>query len=118
MQINGARIIVDHYSDHVYAFLMCNLSLKETPLAKHAYERFLSSIGVTAKAYQADNGRFSDKGFKDDCTMSNQSITCCSVGGHHKNGIAERKIKDLTLGAQTLLLHAKRMLPEYISTIL
>ena len=35
-----------------------------------------------------------------------------------KNGIAEQKIKELTLGAWTLLLHAKRMLPEYISTIL
>jgi hypothetical protein len=50
--------------------------------------------------------------------MSNQSITFCGVGGHHQNGIAERKIKELTLGARTLLLHAKRKLPEYISTIL
>ncbi len=118
MQINGATIIVDHYSDHVYVFLMHNLSLKETLLAKHAYERFLSSVRVTAKAYHADNGQFADKGFKDDCTMINQSITCCGVGGHHQNGIAECKIKELTLGAQTLLLHAKRMLPEYILTIL
>jgi hypothetical protein len=37
---------------------------------------------------------------------------------HHQNSIAEQKIKELTLGARTLLLHAKRMLPEYISTIL
>ncbi len=44
MQISGATVIVDHYSDHVYVFLMCNLSLEETLLAKHAYERFLSSI--------------------------------------------------------------------------
>jgi hypothetical protein len=81
MQINGATVIVDHYSDHVYIFLICNLSLKETLLAKHAYERFLSSIRVTAKAYHyhADNGQFADKGFKDDCTMSNQSITLYGV---------------------------------------
>jgi hypothetical protein len=32
--------------------------------------------------------------------------------------MAERKIKDITLGGQTLLLHAKHMFPEYISTIL
>jgi hypothetical protein len=44
MQINGAMVIADHYSDHIYVFLMCNLSLKETLLAKHAYECFLSSI--------------------------------------------------------------------------
>jgi hypothetical protein len=40
------------------------------------------------------------------------------VGGHHQNGIGEWKIKELTLRAETLLLHAKRMPPEYISTIL
>jgi hypothetical protein len=41
---------------------MQNLTLEET-LAKHAYERFLSSIGVTAKAFHADNRRFADQGF-------------------------------------------------------
>ena len=45
-------------------------------------------------------------------------ITFCGVGSHHQNGIAEQKIKDITLGAQTLLVHAKQMFPEYISTIL
>jgi hypothetical protein len=118
MQINGALVIIDNYSDHLYVLLMRNLSLEEALLAKHAYECFLSSIGATAKAYHTDNGQFSDKGFKDDCTMSNQSIMFCGVGGHHQNGIAECKIKELTLGARTLLLNAKRMLPEYILTIL
>jgi hypothetical protein len=101
MQINGATVIVDHYSDHIYPFLMRNLSLKETLLKKKAYECFLSSIGVTAKAYHADNGWFADKGFKDNYAMSNQSITFCGVGGHHQDGIAERKIKELTLGANS-----------------
>jgi hypothetical protein len=40
------------------------------------------------------------------------------MGSHHQNGIAEQKINDITLGGRTLLLHAKRMLPEHISTIL
>jgi hypothetical protein len=117
-QINGATVIVDHYSDHVYMYLMQNLTLEETLLTKHAYERFLSSIGVTATAYHADNGCFADQGFRDDCNLSNQVITFCGVGSHNQNGIAECKIKELTLGARTLLLHAKRMLPEYILTIL
>ncbi len=118
MRVNGAKTIIDHYSNHVYVFLMHDLTLEETILAQHAYECFLSSIGVTAKAYHADNGSFANKGFKDDCIASNQTITFCGVGGHHQNRIAEPKMKDLTLGACTLLLHAKRMLPEYISTIL
>jgi hypothetical protein len=29
------------------------------------------------------------------CKMSNQSIMFCGVGEHHKNGIAECKIKEL-----------------------
>jgi hypothetical protein len=71
LQINGATVIIDHYSDHVYIFLMHDLLLDETLLAKHAYECFLSSIRVTAKAFHANNGCFADKGFKDDCTTSN-----------------------------------------------
>jgi hypothetical protein len=42
---------------------MQNLTQEETLLAKHAYERLLSSIGVTTMAYHADNGRFADQGF-------------------------------------------------------
>ena len=118
LRIMGATVFVDHFSDHTYVYLMRDLTLAETLMAKHAYERFLASLGIDSKAYHADNGRFADKGFRDDCTHSNQIITFCGVGGHHQNGIAERKIKDITLGGRTLLLHAKRMLPEYISTIL
>jgi hypothetical protein len=97
---------------------MRDLTLDETILAKHACDQFLSNLGVTSKAYHADNGCFADKGFCDDCTSCNQVITFCGIGSHHQNGIAERKIKELALGAQPLLLHAKRMLTEYISTIL
>ena len=114
----GATVFVDHYSDHVYVYLMRDLTLEETLLAKEVYKRFLASIGVTAHAYHADNGRFADKGFIDSCKSNNQTISFCGVGAHHQNGIVKRKIKDLTLGGRTFLLHAKRMLPEYISTIL
>jgi hypothetical protein len=118
LQIMGATVFVDHYSDHIYAYLMKDLTLSKTLMAKHAYERFLALLGVDSKAYHANNGCFADKGFRDDCISSNQTITFCGVGSHHQNGIAERKIKDITLGAQTLLLHAKQMFPEYISTVL
>jgi hypothetical protein len=118
MRITGETVIVDHYLDHVYVYLMQNLSLKETILAKHSYKQFLVAIGVTAKAYHADNECFADKGFCNECTLSNQVITFCGVGSHHQNEIAQQKIKELMLVACTLLLHAKRMLPEYISTIM
>ena len=118
LRIMGATVFVDHFSNHVYVYLMKDLTLAETLLAKDAYERFLNSVDVSAKAYHADNGRYADKGFADSCRGRGQRITFCGVGGHHQNGIAERYIKSLTLGGRTLLLHAKRMFPEYISTML
>ncbi len=116
--IMAAMVFVDHFSDHVYVYLMRDLMLSKTLLAKHAYRHFLASLGVESKAYYADNGRFADKGFRDGCTSSTQTIAFCGVGSHCQNGIDERKIKDITLGGRTLLLHAKRMFPEYISTFL
>ena len=85
--------------------------------AKHD-EHFLHLHGIQCKAYHADNGRFADQGFRDDCLQNNQIITLCGIESHHQIGIAGRKIKELTFCARTMLLHAKRMLPEYISTIL
>jgi hypothetical protein len=79
----AATIFVEHFSDHVYVFLMKDLTLSEILMAKHAYKCFRASLGVVSKAYHADNGRFADKGFRDDCTSSNQTITFCGVGSHH-----------------------------------
>ena len=45
-------------------------------------------------------------------------VTFCGVGAHHQNAIVERKIKELTLRARTMLLHAHRYWPEYINTML
>jgi hypothetical protein len=117
-RVNGATVFVDNFSDCVYAYLMRDLTLDETITAKHGYEHYLSLLGIKSKEYHADNSWFSDKGFWDDCLDNDQSITFCEASSHHQNGIAERKIKDLMLDAWTILLHAKQMLPEYISTIL
>ncbi len=118
LRVMGSVIFADHFSDHVYVYLMKDLTLAEKLMVKYTYEKYLASLGVESKVYHADIGCFADKGFRDDCILSNQIITFCGVGNHHQNGIAERKIKDITLGGRTLLLHAKRMFPEYISTIL
>jgi hypothetical protein len=118
LRIMGATVFADHYLDHTYIYLMQDLMLAEMLLAKHANEKFLALFGINSKAYHADNGKFADKGFWANCTLSNQTNTFCGVGSHHQNGIAEQKIKDITLGGCTLLLHANCMLPEYISTIL
>ena len=40
------------------------------------------------------------------------------MGAHHQNGIVERRIRLITETARTLLLHAQRHWPEYITTML
>jgi hypothetical protein len=103
LRIMRTTIFVDHFFDHVYAYLMKDLTLLETFMAKHVYEKYMASLGVESKAYHADNGGFADNGFRDDCASCNQNITFCGVGSHCQNGRAKWKIKDITLGAQTLL---------------
>ena len=46
-----------------------------------------------------------------------KNLTFCGIGAHHQNGVSERIIKDLTLSSRTLVLHAKRHWPEYITTM-
>ena len=68
--------------------------------------------------YHADNGHFAEPAFVKDCESKYQQLTFCGVGAHHQNAIVERRIKEITLGSQTLLLHAKHHWPEYITTML
>ena len=118
MRIWGAAVFVDHVSDYTHVVLMRDLTLDETLLTKTSLERLSNDRGVAIKSYRADNGRFAYKGFHDAVQDSNQTITFCAVGGHHQNVIVERNIKELTLIARTLLLHAIRHWPEYITTMM
>jgi hypothetical protein len=61
LRIMVTTIFVDHFSDHVYAYLMKDLTLLETLMAKHAYEKYLASLRIESKAYHSDNGHFADK---------------------------------------------------------
>ena len=67
--------------------------------AKEAFERAAAERGVPIKGYHADNGRYAEHMFKDDCNDKMQRLTFCGVGAHHQNGIAEAKIKQLTLAS-------------------
>ena len=86
--------------------------------AKHSFERLADLHGVKIKAYRADNGRFADTAFKDDCLCQQQKLTFCGVGAHHQNGIAECAIHNLTEISRTMLLNGIRLWPGIISIIL
>eukprot|EP00956_Cyclotella_meneghiniana_P015820 scaffold24563_cov43-Cyclotella_meneghiniana.AAC.8 len=117
-RIRGVTVFVDHASDFTYGHLMRSLDLEETLSAKQAFETLFAQAGHTVKRYHADNGRYPDQGFLASINSNDQTITFCGVGAHHQNGIVERGIRLITETARTLLLHAQRHWPEYITTML
>ena len=110
----GATIFVDHFSRFTYVHLMTTLSAEETMAAKEAYEQLVNTYGVQIRGYHADNGRFADIGWRTDCAQQHQKLTLCGVGAHHQNGIAEKRIRDLSEGARTSLLHAMQRWPDVV----
>jgi hypothetical protein len=113
-----ATVFFDHYSRLGYVHMQQQLTSDETVEAKHAFEAFSRSQGVTIKHYHADNGRFSDNAFLKDIREARpiQSITYCGVNAHFQNGIAEKRIRDLQEPARKKLLHAKARWPSAVTT--
>jgi hypothetical protein len=101
----GVTVFVDHFSDYIYCHLMRALTLDETLDAKRSWEILLANAGHSAKHYHADNGRFADDDFRAHCDERNQTLDFCGVGAHHQNGVVEGKIRIITEGARTILLH-------------
>ena len=110
----GATVFADHFSGLTYVHLMTSLNTEETIAAKQAFERYAHRHGVKIEHYHCDNGRFADKAFVDAVHAVHQSITFCGVGAHHQNGVAERRIRDITESARTMLLHAAHRWPKTI----
>jgi hypothetical protein len=115
-RIVGATIFVDHVSDYTYPHLMEDLTLNATLVAKEAYERLAATFGVTVKAYHSDNGRYADAGWQEACITMQQIFSYCGVGQHNQNGIAEKRIRDLSDAVRACLLHAKQRWPEGVCT--
>ena len=101
-----ATIFVDHYSDLDFVYIQESTSAEETINAKKAFERFAKERGVTIQHYHADNGIFASNGFREEAERCGQGLSFCGVGAHHQNGIAERRIQDLTETARANLIHA------------
>ena len=101
----AATVFVDHYSGLAFVYLQRTLSSEETVQAKHAFEAFASSHGVTIKHYHGDNGRFQDNAFRESILRAHQGLSFCGVNAHFQNGIAEKRIRDL----QDLMPYVWRM---------
>ena len=111
---SGATIFVDHFSDFTYVHLMTKMDGDATVEAKLAFERVAMAHGVNIRHYHADNGLFDTKVFKSAIATAKQTLSFCGVNAHHQNGKAENRIKDVTTGARTALLHAAHRWPKAI----
>jgi hypothetical protein len=93
---------------------MTTLDSASTVEAKLAFERIASSNSVTIKHYHADNGLFDTKIFKKLVSEAGQTLSFCGVNAQHQNGKAKNRIKDITTGGRTSLLHAAYRWPKAI----
>ena len=117
-RIWGATIFVDAATDWIKVCLMQDATGEPTLEAKEAFEPVSAERGVITKGYHVDNRRYAEHIFENNCHAKMQHLTFCGIGAHHQNGIAEAKIKQLTLGSRTMLLHVQRLWPEHNSTML
>ena len=85
---------------------MTDMNAEATVEAKQAFERLAGQHDIKIQHYHADNGLFDTKAFKSSISRSGQGLSFCGVNAHHQNGKAENRIKDVTTGARTALLHA------------
>ena len=97
---------MDQSSKVGYTHLQQTADAEETVEAKIAFESFMLSMGVSVRAYHADNGIFRANKWVESCTKSNQRLTFAGVNAHHQNGVAERRIRELQELARTMMIHA------------
>ena len=85
-------VYVDQASGLGYIYLQKTASADETLDSKTAFERYARSHGVIIQAYHADDRIFKAKAWVNACQAKEQGLTFASVGAHHSNGMAERRI--------------------------
>jgi hypothetical protein len=110
-----ATVFVDHFSRLSFIYLQESTKGTETLLAKKAFEAHAASFGVKVLNYHADNGRFAEPLFLGHAETNGQTVSLCGVNAHFQNGIAEKRIRDLTARARTSLLHAMHRWPSAVT---
>jgi hypothetical protein len=108
-------IFVDQFSVLGFVHLQKTCSGEETLDAKMAFEGFAYSMNVRVQHYHTDNRQFCENLWMNNVKKEGQTIHFCSVNAHFQNRVAEQQIRDLSDGAQTLLLHAKERWSQAIS---
>ena len=110
-----ATVFVDQYSGLSFVYLQTSTNAEETVKAKEAFELYAATHGIVVEHYHADNGVFADRRFSDAVRSKRQTMSFCGVNAHWMNGVCEKRIRDLTEMARTMLIHAQRRWPRAIT---
>jgi hypothetical protein len=110
-----ATIFVDHFSRLSYVYLQEATKGVYTLAAKRSLEAYYASHVVKVQQYHAGNGRFAEHLFLNHFEKSGQKVSLCGVSAHFQNGIAEKRIKDLTERSRMSLLHAIHRWPSAVT---
>jgi hypothetical protein len=111
----GGHSICQPFQSLVFCDLQESTKGAKTLLAKRAFEAHAALFGVKVLNYHADNGRFAELLFLDHDEVNGQTVSLCSVNAHFQNGVAEKRIGDLTACARTSLLRAMSRWPSAIA---
>ena len=107
-RIWACTVFMDYYTGYVSVALMRDLTAESTLAAKKEFDHLCAVQGVKVKHYNADNGRFAEPAWINECKSCKKDLTFFGVGAHNQNGTSERKIKDVTLISRKMLLHEIR----------
>ena len=111
-----ATVYVDQVAKLSFTYLQKTATGEETIEGKESFERYALDIGVTIRAYHADNGIFRANKWVANCFRKGQPLTFAGVNTHHQNGLVERKIKEIQELERTLLIHAAKQWPKCVTT--
>ena len=81
------------------------MNAKATVTARISFETIVHQHSDKILYSHAYNDLLDTKVFCAANAKIRQTLTLCGVNAHHQNGIAKRRIQDITVGTRTSLLH-------------
>ena len=84
-------VFVDQHSQFAYVYLQWTITSAETVQAKHSFKCMAEDMGVCIHHNHADNGRFADKGFVQDCQKQHQGPPIAESMPTSKMALRRRK---------------------------
>ena len=73
---------------------------------KHAFEQYAATFGIKIHKFNAKNGAFNTRVFKESIISANKTVAFSGVDVHHQNRIAQRMIKTVTYDTRSMILNA------------